>query len=80
MIKMNKKFFKLSRVEKKLKLENLTRCLNCALFCQCELRKEEMIVCDKFKEISAKKQLVVVSLEEWAELKARKDMSLCKFC
>ena len=80
MMKMNKKLFKLSKVEKKLKLENLTRCINCALFCQCELRKEEMIVCDRFKEINTKKQLIIVSLEEWAELKSRKDMSLRQFC
>ena len=70
----------MNKIEKKLKLENLTRCLNCRLFCDCDLKKEEMIVCDRFKEINVKKQLIIVPLEEWAELKARKDMSLCQFC
>ena len=77
---MNKKLFKMSKIEKKLKLENLIRCINCALFCQCGLQKEEIVVCDKFREINVKKQLIIVSLDEYAELKSRKDMSLCQFC
>ena len=80
MIKMNKKLFKMSKIEKKLKLENLTRCINCRLFCNCAFRKEEIVICESFKELNVKKQLIIIPLEEYSELKGRKDLFLSSFC
>jgi len=80
MIKMNKKLFKLSKVEKKLKLENIERCLNCKLFSDCPETKEEVIVCSKFKEIPVKQQLVIVKLSDYSKLKDSKTPLLCSFC
>ena len=73
---MKKERSRLSKIEKKLKLENLTRCMNCELFCRCKLVKEEMIVCSKFSEINDDKQVVIVPLKEWAHLSGN---SLCKY-
>jgi len=77
---MHKKLIGLSKIEKKLKIENLERCLNCSCFNRCLELKEEVALCEKFKEVPMKKQLVIVSLEENSRLKGRKDMSLYTFC
>ena len=73
---MKKEIFRLSKIEKKLKIENLTRCLNCALFCKCRLQKEEIIVCEKYREIDVERQVVIVPLKEWSHLSSN---SLCKY-
>ena len=80
LIKMNKERFKLIKVEKKLKIENIERCLNCKLFIECEERKEEVVVCNRFKETPAKDQLVVVRLSLYGKKLEAKNQSLCSYC
>jgi hypothetical protein len=54
-------------VDKKLRIENLTRCLNCSVFVTCkEPYKENAAECDHFEEIQSQKQVVVIGLAEWA--------------
>lgn len=55
-------------VERKLRIENLTRCMNCSAFVTCkESYKENVIDCDHFVEIGEEKQVVVIRLVEWAK-------------
>jgi hypothetical protein len=52
-------------VERKLKIENLTRCMNCLAFVACcELRKEDIVDCQNFKEIGLENQVTLVNLRE----------------
>jgi hypothetical protein len=54
-------------IERKLRIENLTRCMNCAAFVTCkECEKENVVDCDHFVEILEKEQVVVVRLDEWS--------------
>ena len=53
--------------QRKLKIENLTRCMNCSVFVTCkESFKENVVDCDHFSEIPTQKQVLVVKLVEWA--------------
>jgi hypothetical protein len=65
---MKKERFRMNKIEKKLKMENIERCLNCKLFCRCKLQKEEMVICYDYSEVSDDEQVVVVPLKEWAHL------------
>lgn len=52
--------------EKKLRIENLTRCCSCALFqknCK-EPFKENIVECDHFSELPENEQFVIVRLSE----------------
>lgn len=51
--------------DRKLKIENLTRCMNCSRFVTCEETfKENVLECERVREIPAQKQVVVVELIE----------------
>jgi hypothetical protein len=80
MIKMRKKDCELDRLEKKLKSENIERCLNCKLFCKCIELKEEVCTCERFRELPLREQLIVVNLAEFSKLKGAKDLPLTSFC
>jgi hypothetical protein len=50
---------------RKLRIENLTRCMNCLAFSVCnEERKDEVVCCEHYREIKAESQVVVVLLTE----------------
>jgi hypothetical protein len=50
---------------RKLKIENLTRCMNCSGFVACcELRKEDIVDCQNFKEVGLENQVTLVNLKE----------------
>ena len=80
MIKMKKENKNVDKIEKKLKIENIERCLNCKLFSSCTEMKEEIVVCSRFKELPIRRQLIVVSLAEYSKLKGTKNLTLCSFC
>ncbi len=80
MIKMRKELEKLDILEKKLKIENIERCLNCKSFLRCKERKEDVVVCEHYKEVPVKQQLVIVKLSEYEKLHDSKNKSLCSFC
>ena len=77
---MKKEDRELDRLERKLKIENLERCLNCKSFLKCTLLKEEVSICSSFEEIPLKKQLIIVNLKAYSRLKGTKNLSLCSFC
>jgi hypothetical protein len=54
------------KLERKVRIENLTRCMNCLSFTTCsEPFKENMVDCgEKFVELPVDKQVVVISLIE----------------
>lgn len=53
-------------IEKKLKIENLTRCCSCKLFQKCkEPFKEDIVDCDHFSELPENEQIVIVRLAEF---------------
>jgi hypothetical protein len=54
---------------RKIKMENLTNCMNCLKFLRCpEPFKENMVDCGHhFLEVPQKGQIVVVKLTEWSE-------------
>jgi hypothetical protein len=53
-------------LQRKLKIENVTRCFNCSVFVTCEEPfKEDVVDCDHFVEITEVRQVVVVKLVEW---------------
>ena len=54
-------------VERKLKIENLTACMNCKRFVRCkEPHKEDIVDCSHhFDEEPSERQVVVVNLLEW---------------
>jgi hypothetical protein len=55
------------KVERKMKIENLERCMNCLGFEICKERmKEDVVDCDHFEELSDNEQVVVVNLNEWS--------------
>jgi hypothetical protein len=52
-------------VERKLKIENLTRCINCLAFVVCcESRKEDIADCVRFKEVGLGNQVTVFNLRQ----------------
>ena len=55
-------------LERKLRIENLTRCMNCEAFVTCgECEKENVVECSHYREIPPRKQVVVVGLSEWCK-------------
>lgn len=53
----------LERVERKLKILNLNRCMNCSAFVSCvEPLKEDIADCDHFDELPDEEQVGVVTL------------------
>lgn len=53
---------------RKIKNENLTRCMNCEGFETCnEVFKEKLVDCCRFVEVSVQNQVVVVKLSEWGK-------------
>jgi hypothetical protein len=55
------------KVERKMKIENLARCMNCLGFENCkEKMKEDIVECGHFEELPDDEQVVVVSLNEWS--------------
>lgn len=55
------------KVERKMKIENLERCMNCVGFEDCkEKMKEDIVDCDHFEELDEEDQVVVVNLNEWS--------------
>lgn len=57
-----------NEIERKLRIENLTRCMNCSAFVTCkECEKENVVDCDHFVEIADEEQIVIISLCEWAK-------------
>jgi hypothetical protein len=64
-------------VQRKLGIENLTRCMNCSYgfsaFTTCnEPYKERVVECDHFLEVPVVEQIVVVRLDQWYERNERK--------
>jgi hypothetical protein len=54
-------------LQRKLKIENLTGCMNCSVFVTCkEPFKEDIVDCNHFSELPDEKQVVVVGLYEWS--------------
>ena len=67
---MKKKRLKgISKIEKKLRREYLTRCLNCRLYFECKLDKDQIVVCSRFIELPDDEQVVIVNLKEWSHLR-----------
>jgi hypothetical protein len=59
------------KLSHKLKIENLTRCMNCSAFVTCrEPFKEDVVDCDHFVEIPDKEQVIVICLCEWTRGKS----------
>ena len=56
-------------LQRKLKIENLTKCMNCRTFMSCkEPFKENVVDCGHhFLEEAESEQVVVVKLKEWAK-------------
>jgi hypothetical protein len=55
------------KIERKMKIENLTICMNCVGFVNCkEEMKEDIVDCDHFEELLDDEQVVVVNLNEWS--------------
>jgi hypothetical protein len=56
-----------NELQKKLKIENLTNCMNCRRFVRCKVPfKEDVVDCGHhFLEEPQSKQVVVVKLCEW---------------
>jgi hypothetical protein len=53
-------------LQRKLKIENLTRCMNCSVFVTCkEPFKEDIVDCSHFQELPDEKQVVVVGFCKW---------------
>jgi hypothetical protein len=51
--------------DRKLRMENLTRCMNCLTFSVCnEERKEDVVCCAHYREVEAESQVVVMLLTE----------------
>ena len=56
-------------LDRKLRIENMTRCMNCEAFVTCkECEKENVVDCDHFREIAVRKQVVTVSLTEYCKV------------
>jgi hypothetical protein len=52
---------------RKLKIENLTRCMNCLAFVTCkEHFKEDVVDCDHLAEVLPQNQVVVMKMSEWS--------------
>jgi hypothetical protein len=52
-------------LKRKLKIENLTRRMNCSGFVACfELEKEDIVDCVRFKEVCPENQVTVINLRE----------------
>ena len=52
-------------VRRKIKIENLIRCMNCSVFVTCvEDLKENVVECDHYSEVSKEKQVIVIPLSE----------------
>ena len=52
-------------VRRKIKIENLTRYMNCLAFVTCvEPLKEDVVECGQYSEVSKDKQIIVISLVE----------------
>ena len=50
-------------VRRKIKIENLTRCMNCLTFVTCvEPLKENVVECDHYSEVQSEKQVIVIPL------------------
>ena len=74
---MKKKRLKdIGEIEKKFRLDFLTRCLNCELYFECKLDKDQLVLCPRFIELPDDEQVVIVRLKEWAHLKGN---SLCNY-
>lgn len=61
---------KLSKqTERKLKLENIERCLNCQEFLNCKIcQKEDLTECaHKYTELPEEQQVVIISMDEWSK-------------
>jgi hypothetical protein len=57
------------KLERKLKVERLGRCMNCRFFVSCrEDKKENIEDCGEFRELSSERQVVVIGLEEYCKL------------
>lgn len=52
-------------VRKKLKIENLERCMNCKLFVNCPLVKDEVVCCTNYREVDEREQVIVIGLEHY---------------
>lgn len=61
-------------LERKLKIENLTSCMNCRKFVTCkEPFKENVVDCSHhFVEEPQERQVVVVRLDQWCEKRDQK--------
>jgi hypothetical protein len=53
---------------RKLRIENLTRCMNCLAFSVCtEKGKENIVCCRHYREIGVESQVVAVPFIEWCK-------------
>ena len=56
-------------VDRKLRIENLTRCMNCLAFVTCvECNKENVVECDHYREIVPRKQVLVMLVGDWLQM------------
>jgi hypothetical protein len=56
---------KSDEVKRKLRVENLERCMNCRQFTHCPLIKDEIVCCAKYQEVDEKEQVVVINLKHY---------------
>jgi hypothetical protein len=63
-------------VSRRLVIENLQRCANCALLIDCQARKDQLITCDEFKPLQNKNHLIIASLADFEKLRMVKDQKL----
>lgn len=56
-------------LDRKLKIENIERCMNCSVFVSCEEPfKENVVDCSHhFQELPESEQLVVIKLTKWCQ-------------
>lgn len=73
----------IDRAARSMARSNLERCLSCRLFglkCR-EPMKEDLLTCNKFRQLSYRNQVVIVGLEEFSRSKGTRNRStLLSFC
>jgi hypothetical protein len=60
------------RLARKLRVENLERCLNCSHFADCSENMVDIVICERFDELEVEDQVIVVGLIEYSNLKGSK--------
>jgi hypothetical protein len=73
-IKMVSEEISNERLARKLRAENLERCLNCSHFADCSENMVDIVVCERFDELKVDDQVIIVGLVDYSRLKDSKDI------